>query len=282
MQCLSGLSAMSCRRMIGLQVRRHLTGGRQQAVFLLMKHVMAFGQQPADLAGGNVDAEFEQLLVQQRLSDVVVKMLIQHVLPQRGAEMPGPDNVLRQRCRAERPVRQPIPASEIKRIVRLNDQILHGEVFVAEKLRSVGQIRQRQRDGLVDREVSGLAAFGRTGPLSPALAATFTALPVGRRTRLIQPAGLSGRRRFVLRSFQTPDFLLEPLDLLLLLINDVLLLPDDAQQLPDQRSLLLRKSLQHFLYRQRPCHPRSRTNSPISEKTNRHGVIEKSPRIPTL
>ena len=76
---------------------------------------------------------------------------------------------------------------------------------------------------------------------------------------------------------ESKDGLLEPLDLLLLLINDVLLLPDDAQQLPDQWSLFLRKSLQHLLYRRRPCHPRSRTNSPISEKTNRHGVIENSP-----
>ncbi|MEZ6130787.1 MAG: hypothetical protein R3C59_19105 [Planctomycetaceae bacterium] len=66
MQRVSRFSAMPCRRMIGLQVRRHVTGGRAGHPSP-DEHVMAFGQQRADLAGGNLDAEFQQLLVQQRL-----------------------------------------------------------------------------------------------------------------------------------------------------------------------------------------------------------------------
>ena len=72
---------------VGLQVRRDLAGGRQQAVFLLVKRLVPFGQQAIDLAGRDVHSQFQQLLVQQRLGDVVVKMLVERILPERRTEM---------------------------------------------------------------------------------------------------------------------------------------------------------------------------------------------------
>ena len=62
---------------VGLQVRRDLAGCRQQAVFLLVKRLVPFGQQAINLTGRDVDSQFPQFLVQQRLGDVVVKVLVE-------------------------------------------------------------------------------------------------------------------------------------------------------------------------------------------------------------
>ncbi|MEZ6128387.1 MAG: hypothetical protein R3C59_06875 [Planctomycetaceae bacterium] len=118
--------------------------------------------------------------------------------------------------------------------MRLNDEILHGEVFVAEKLCSLGQICQRQRDRPVDCEISGLAAFGRTGLLAIAFTATLLPLRLDGRRFSFSPLGSVGGRGFSCVPFRLPDFLFEPLDLPLLLINDVLLLRM-MPLLPDQR-----------------------------------------------
>src|SRR4029077_3037242 len=48
---------------VGVQIRRDLAGGRQQAIFLLVERVVPFSQQAIDLPDRNVDAQFQQLLV---------------------------------------------------------------------------------------------------------------------------------------------------------------------------------------------------------------------------
>ena len=108
-QRVPALAAVAGGGVVGLQIVRDLAGGRQQTVFLLVERFVPFGQQAIDLPGRDVDPQFQQLLVQQRLRDVVVKMLVQHVLPERRTEMRR--DVLRQGSGDDRAVRQLVAAS---------------------------------------------------------------------------------------------------------------------------------------------------------------------------
>ena len=88
-QRVTGFSTVHGGGVVGVQVRRDLTGRRQKAVFLLVERLMPFRQQAIDLPGRDVHSQFQQLLVQERLRDVVVEMLVEHVLPEHRAEMRG-------------------------------------------------------------------------------------------------------------------------------------------------------------------------------------------------
>ena len=149
-------------------------GGRQQAVFLPVKRLVPCRQQTVHLTGGDLHAQLPQLLVQQRLRDVVVKMLIQHVPPQRGTEVRG--DPFRQAGREERPVRQAIASAAILRVVRLDPQILDREILIADERGPGGQVLQQQRQRLVNGQVAGLGTFRRTGPFS---AGRLALLPAG-------------------------------------------------------------------------------------------------------
>ena len=63
--------------------------GDQYLVFFRQKRVVGTAEQRVDLPGGDVDAPLAQLLVQQRLGDMAVVMLIEHVAAQLGAEVPA-------------------------------------------------------------------------------------------------------------------------------------------------------------------------------------------------
>src|SRR5947209_14583235 len=52
-----------------------------------MKSLVAFGEEAAELASGDVDPQFVQLFEQQRLGDVAVVMLVEQVGDEGGAEM---------------------------------------------------------------------------------------------------------------------------------------------------------------------------------------------------
>jgi hypothetical protein len=72
---------------IRLEVGRDLARGRQQTVFFGVERFVAFGQHPADLAGGNRDPQFAELLEQQRFGDLIVVILVQDKGSQRGTEV---------------------------------------------------------------------------------------------------------------------------------------------------------------------------------------------------
>ena len=186
---------------------RDLAGGRQQAVFLLVERFVPFGQQAIDLPGRNVDAQFQQLLVQERLRDVVVKMLIQHVLPERRTEMRG--DVLRQGRGDDRAVRQLVAAAAVTRVVRFDLQILDGEILIAEELRAVGQIVERQRHVFMNDQLLRLGAFGGTGPFSVGrVRLLLFAGCRGRAAGVVERAGLRRAFRRLRQSLESPDFFL--------------------------------------------------------------------------
>ena len=125
-------SAMPGRGVVGVQIGRNLACRRQQAVLLLMEGLMTFAEQTVDLPGRDLHTELAQFLKQQRLSHLVVVMLIQHIGLKRVSEMTG--DRLRQRSREKRSVLQTVTSPSIPRIERLDSQVLHGEVSVTEKL----------------------------------------------------------------------------------------------------------------------------------------------------
>jgi hypothetical protein len=67
---------VSGSRVIDLDVGRDLRTRGQEFGLLLMKGVLAFGQDPAQLAGGDVDAPPVQLFPKQRPCDVLVAVLM--------------------------------------------------------------------------------------------------------------------------------------------------------------------------------------------------------------
>lgn len=88
---MSVLALVASGRIIRLEVGRDLAGGWQQALFFGVEGFMAFGQEPADLSGGNGDPEFVELLEQQRLGDLIMVVLVQekrsHGRPEVSAKM---------------------------------------------------------------------------------------------------------------------------------------------------------------------------------------------------
>ncbi len=68
-------------------IDRHIGGRRQpglkQRVFLRMKGVLVRAQSRIDGAGGDINAPLAQLLVQQRLRDLAMMVLVEQVAAQR-------------------------------------------------------------------------------------------------------------------------------------------------------------------------------------------------------
>ena len=228
-------------RVVGLQVRRDLAGGRQQAVFLLVERLVPFRQQAIDLPGRDVHSQLQQLLVQERLRDVVVEMLVQHILPERRTEMRV--DILRQGGGEDRPVRQLVAAAAVSRVVRLDPQVLDGEILISEELRAGREALERQRHVVMNDQEPRLGAFGGPGPFSVGRLRLLTA---GRRWRaagVIQRAGLRLAFRLVRQSLQPPDFLFELLDSPPQLFVRCQQLINHVQQCFNERSSLLRRNL---------------------------------------
>ena len=60
---------------------------RQQLGLLLMKDLLVFGEDVVDLAGRDDDAALGQLVLKQRLSDVVVMILVQDMTDEHRSEV---------------------------------------------------------------------------------------------------------------------------------------------------------------------------------------------------
>jgi hypothetical protein len=80
---------------IGTDVGRHHQCHGQQLRLFLMKDLLILGQNTAQLASGDVDAEVPQFLQEQGLRDVIVVILVQNIGDQLGAEMAARENVVR-------------------------------------------------------------------------------------------------------------------------------------------------------------------------------------------
>ena len=70
---------VASRGVVGVEVLRDLAGRRQQAVLFLVKGFVTVGQHPVDLTRGNIHAQLAQFLVEQRLGDMIVEVLVEHV-----------------------------------------------------------------------------------------------------------------------------------------------------------------------------------------------------------
>jgi hypothetical protein len=200
-----------------------------------------FRQQAIDLPGRDIHSEFQQLLVQERLSDVVVEMLVQHVLPEHWPEMRA--DIFPQGGSEDRPVGQLVAAAAISCVVRLDPQILDDEILISEELRAGRQAFERQRHVVMNDQVARLGAFSGPGPFS---VGRLRLLAAGRRWRadgVIQRAGFRLAFRLFRQSLEPPDFLFELLDSPTLFLDRSLQLINHAQQGFNQRSSLFRRNL---------------------------------------
>ncbi len=92
---------------------------------------------------------------------------IQHVRAEPRPKMPL--DVRRQRGRPAGAFRHEVAQPPVPDSMGLDLQVLDHKVLVAVLLRPLGQPFQREGDGFMDRQLVGLLAFGRTGPLAATL-----------------------------------------------------------------------------------------------------------------
>ena len=129
-------------------------------------------------------------------------------------------DVLRQERGNDRAVGQLVTAAAVARVVRLDLQVLDGEVLIAEEPRAVGQAVEPQRLGLMDCQFSRLGAFGGAGPFSVGRV-RFLLLSGsrGRAAGVVERAGPRLAFRLIRQSLKPPDLLFELLDSQLLLLD---------------------------------------------------------------
>ena len=78
---------------VHLDVGRDRQGRRQQFGLLLVEGVLPLGQDAAEFAGGDVDAQLVQLFPEQRLGDVLVVVLVEDEADQVGSEVAAGDDL---------------------------------------------------------------------------------------------------------------------------------------------------------------------------------------------
>ena len=129
-----------------------------------MELVVAFRQQAVDLAGRDVDTQVQQFLVDQRLRDAVLMVLVEHVAAKPRSKMPL--DVRRQRGRPTAAVGQKVAQPPVADIMGFDLQVLDHEVLVTVLPRVLGQPFQRHGDRLMDHQLACLLPFGRTRPFA--------------------------------------------------------------------------------------------------------------------
>ena len=101
-----------------------------------MKGVFSFGQDPAELAGGDVDAQLVQLFPKQRLCDVLVVILMDDERDQRRSEVALWQDIGRQPSHQVLAVGSLPAFAAVTDDLRTNDEILDHKVFVTFEDRS--------------------------------------------------------------------------------------------------------------------------------------------------
>ena len=152
---------MAGRRIVGMNVARDRQTGGQQIVFLLMKLIMAFGQQAVDLTDRNVDTSFQKFLVNQRLCDMVLEILVKHIGTQINAEVAL--DMTRQGSDHETSVGQFVTSTTVLDIMTTDDQVLHDHILVVNQTGPRRKVLRMQGDRPVDFKLRRLTSFRRTG-----------------------------------------------------------------------------------------------------------------------
>ena len=135
-----------------------------------MKGVLPFGQDPAELAGGDVDAQLVQLFPKQRLCDVLVVILMDDERDQRRSKVAVGSDVGWQFGHQVLAVGGLPAFAAITDDLGADDEILNHEVFVTFEDRSGWRVGQRDDDLVGNGQLGGLEPLGGSGPLLTGLA----------------------------------------------------------------------------------------------------------------
>ncbi len=147
----------------------------EQAGLFGREGVLTRRQQRVDLPDREVEAPFAQLLMQLRLRDVAVVVLVQDEGAQAWAEMQPAK--LRRAGRREHPAVRGRPAFEQEaRVVRADAQILYRECAVAQKARPVRHVDNRHRAFFMNVEAGGFRRLANIAAFATALAAGLAIL----------------------------------------------------------------------------------------------------------
>jgi hypothetical protein len=169
---------MTCPGVIHRDERADLQTGHQPLVLLRAERRVVPTQEGVDLAHRAIHPPLAQLLVQQRLRDLAVMMLVEHELAQAGTEMAAVE--VGGQFAAQPLPRRGLPHLQaIAGVERFDLEVLDHEVAIAFKARSCRQrLREGHRDLLMDRQLVGLATLVRAGAFLRGTFARGAGLPV--------------------------------------------------------------------------------------------------------
>jgi len=231
MRAVTIFALMPGPRVIHIDIARNLEAGFKNPVLFPVETVFPFDQEITELTGGNIDADFSQLLKQQRLRDMTLTVLVEDKPDQLRAEMPV-RQIFRQLSHDTTPPRrgrliylEPIAGIERRDLGVLDHPILiafeYGTRWYAFGLNGFLMV-DHQFGGLVS--LLGSRPFGLTGS---SFLFWF----------LFQQAWLYlGFGRLIL---QPGDFIPELLYLLGLLLDNGPLIFDEVEQPSHKRALLI-------------------------------------------
>ena len=114
------------------------------------------------MAGGDVDAQFEQLFQQQWLGDVLVVILVEDETDQVWPEMAAGDDIDRQRGNQGLAVEGQPSFAAVAGDLGADDQILNDEVLIPLEGCLGRHVGQRDDDLVGDDQLRGLGSLGRT------------------------------------------------------------------------------------------------------------------------
>jgi hypothetical protein len=210
---------------VHLDVGRDRQGRRQEFGLLLVEGVLPLGEDAAELAGGDVDAQLAQLLQEQRLGHVLMVVLVEDETDQVGSEVAAGQDVGGERSHHTLPTGGQPAFAAIADDAWLEDQLLNDEVLVAFEAGAQRDVGQGDDDLFGDGQLGGLGAFGGARPFG---------LGVARRSRR-RLEGAGNDPGSGLEALEAGDLVLELLSPLFESLDSILLEGDDLQELEDQR-----------------------------------------------
>ena len=183
-----------------------------------MKDVLRFRQDPAELAGGDVDAQLVQLFPKQRLGDVLVVILVDDEGDQVRPEVAGGQDLGGQVGHQVLAVGSLPAFAAVEDDLGTNDEILDHEVFITFEDRFSWLIDQRDEDLIGNGQLGGLGSLGRARPHLPRLARL--------RGRSLERTGRDDRPG--LESLEAEDLVFQ-------FRETILQMGDEVEQLPHER-----------------------------------------------